>query len=492
MQSENTAVCPESTIDSAPQNARRGFLKKAALIAGGVAIGSTLLGGKMLSKSSAQSNGSSVKLFECCPSCVAIEGHTCTGVAVEAFANGTSGTGLWATSSCGPAVVGESVSGCGVRAGSNTGVAVNAVGGTVGVESASCKIGVLAKSSIFAPCAIPLVARGTACQNNDLQQWRNCSCTPLSVVDKSGHFGIGTAAPSSSLEVNGTTFLTQSSSSSPTLCVNNLGGGPGVSVGVIGSGTAIRGLAPSTGVGIFGCGGTGVKGNSASGIGIVGHSCSTIGVNGSSSRAQGVFGQSFSGTGAGVAGIATCGTGGTGVFGEGSGFGVQAQGSAASSIPLVALGVATQTNNLQQWEKGPACKPTVLSVVNKNGWLGLGAKVASTTLHVNGSVSAKAALVSANYKMKASDFAVLASASATAGITITLPPAKTSVGMIVFIKKVDANNGKAVTVTVAGTDTIEGNPSFALNKQYDSVQLISNGKSEWFILVGSRCGAFIS
>jgi len=202
----------------------------------------------------------------------------------------------------------------------------------------------------------------------------------------------------------------------------------------------------------------------------------------------GVLGQSLCsncilspGCGTGVKGTSGSGIGvlGEAIFG---GTGLEGLAGSAFAIPIVAKGAASQSANLQQWEKSCGAP---LSVVNKSGWLGIGAKSAPTTLRVNGSMSAKTVAVSANYAMKASDFAVLASGT----ITLTLPKAKIASGMIVFIKNTSTGT---VTVGVSGTDTIEGFSSKLLKKQFDSLQLISNGTNEWFILGNSICAAFTS
>jgi len=174
-----------------------------------------------------------------------------------------------------------------------------------------------------------------------------------------------------------------------------------------------------------------------------------------------------------------------GVFASGSNIGIFAVASQPTGVALVVCSPFSTGANLQQWEIG--CVPK--SVVNKCGWLGLGATSAPTTLTVGGSVSAKTVAVTSNYKMGASDFAVLASGA----IKITLPPASTASGMIVFIKNVSTS-----TVTVdpfksdAETDTIEGASSKKLKKQYDSLQLISNGSNEWLVLGNSICSKFTS
>ena len=95
--------------------------------------------------------------------------------------------------------------------------------------------------------------------------------------------------------------------------------------------------------------------------------------------------------------------------------------------------------------------------------------------------------------MTTTDFAILASAS-SAAFTVTLPAADTPGacnGMIVFIKKTDSSTN-AVTIAAASGDSIEGNASMVLGKQYDALQLISNGVHEWFVLGSAKCGAFVS
>lgn len=70
-------------------------------------------------------------------------------------------------------------------------------------------------------------------------------------------------------------------------------------------------------------------------------------------------------------------------------------------------------------------------------------------------------------------------ADATAGaFTITLPPALPYSGRRVFVKKIDAS-GNAVTVSRAGTDTIEGSNTVSLAAQWNSQEFISNGNTMW-------------
>ncbi len=223
---------------------------------------------------------------------------------------------------------------------------------------------------------------------------------------------------------------------------------------------------------------------------MTGHSCGGIGVLGVSCCATFVC-SSCSVTipaGPGVSGISTCGPG---VQGKSYSVGVQGIAGAATAVPLVARGAASQSANLQQWENGAG---GALSVVNKCGWLSLGATTAPTTLYVNGSLSARKIAVTSAYTMdpkgKPPDFAVFASAS-SAAFTVTLPAAAVADGRIVLIKKTDSS-ANLVTVAAASGDTIEGKPTKVLSKQYDSLELISNGGHEWYLVGNSIGDAFVS
>jgi len=77
---------------------------------------------------------------------------------------------------------------------------------------------------------------------------------------------------------------------------------------------------------------------------------------------------------------------------------------------------------------------------------------------------------------------------------VTLPPAKTAFGMMVFIKRADTtfNSSNAVKVAPNGTDKIENLSSITLKKQFDSLELISDGSGVWYIFDSSKCSLFIS
>jgi hypothetical protein len=75
---------------------------------------------------------------------------------------------------------------------------------------------------------------------------------------------------------------------------------------------------------------------------------------------------------------------------------------------------------------------------------------------------------------------------------VTLPPAATESGMIVFVKKVDST-ANAVHVTTSGSDKIENKTlPVALAKPLDSLELISDGSGNWYVFDSSECNAFVN
>ena len=117
-------------------------------------------------------------------------------------------------------------------------------------------------------------------------------------------------------------------------------------------------------------------------------------------------------------------------------------------------------------------------VMTNTGMLGVGTATPQTTLQVNGGVSVAVKTVTSAYTMLTSDFGILANASAGA-FTVTLPAASNT-GMLVFIKKIDTSTN-VVTVSRAGTDTIEGATAEKLATKNKSFTLIAGGSGVWYI-----------
>jgi hypothetical protein len=473
----NNAVCPESTIESAN---RRTFIRKAAIVTAAAAVGGTLLAKNVAPQSSAYSPGD----FSCVKVCGAIQFDRCNNC------NGNPdqflGSLIFGCDCC-TAVIGSQRRNCTV---------------TIGLHS-------------FPP--------GKNIYGLDFYT----KYTKRMSITNSGSVGIGTCQPTSTLCVVGT--ITGS-------------GGPGVqgksstSNGVFGCSTAsgqsgVYGVGVTQGVTGFSADGYGVRGCSTNSIGVVGQG-KCAGVEGSSGNGNGVFGCSTAlcrsgvygqGVTWGVAGRSTSGLGvwgaspcNTGVAGTGKLVGVRGISTASGGIPIVAQGAFCQTAPLQEWQN---CAGTALSVVNKCGdfgirttnpqrvlcvngkghfncGLGLGTQTINTTFALNGSMAARTRIVTKSYSMSTAEYAVIA--NSTSPITITLPAADTagsfgsclSGGMIVFIK--NANTGAVTVKPRSTTDTIEKKTSIVLKKQYDSLQLISNGTNEWLLVGNSVCGAFES
>jgi hypothetical protein len=377
--------------------------------------------------------------------------------------------------------------------------------------------------------SVPLVARGAKCQTGDLQQWQNSGATPLTVINKCGHLGIGTSNPCTPLSVVASSspssqFMNNATSGDRTASFRFLTGdgqewGTGVAGACnvhgipdgdfywynYGSNAARAVISPSGNVGI----GTVTPNSTLCVKGTISAvSCATT-IFGASDHGTGVLGQSYNGSaGIGVWGLATCGTGGTGVFGEGSEVGIQGTASGPKAIPIVARGAPKQKANLQQWEK--ACTKSPLSVVNSKGYFGIGTANPTTALDVVGCATISGALkvgtfalgslsisiktVTTCYPMAPSDFAILANMSSSC-LAVTLPSANQA-GRMLYIKNISQSNN--VDIKVAGCDEIEAagnfykkcNPLTLVPQVYEDLVLVANGTSPgiWYNFGGSFSG----
>lgn len=101
-----------------------------------------------------------------------------------------------------------------------------------------------------------------------------------------------------------------------------------------------------------------------------------------------------------------------------------------------------------------------------------------TNVTING-LSTALTTQSANYTATLFDSTVLGNAS-TSNITITLPTAVGATGKIYTVKKIDSS-ANVVTVGTTSSQTIDSFTTEALARQFDAIQVQSNG-SNWFII----------
>ena len=318
-------------------------------------------------------------------SCTALYAISGSGTGVFGAAGGYGiwgcsgpGTGVNATSYCGNGVRAYAVSGVGIFA-TGEGLSQPAPPGHVGVWAAACsgiavlgqsKAGIGVEAFAGGSGAIPLVAKGAACQSSPLQEWQNSSGCTLAAIAPSGRLCFGKSNGDKIYLVNG--------------CYNKFGFGIGYSQLEIYHGSR--------------------------------YSCNHTSFGNSNGT---TFTEFMRLTNQGDLGIGTTAPSAK----------LNAVSSGASCIPIIAQGASGQSANLQQW-RNSSCTP--LSVVNKCGWFGIGTCSPATTLQVKGSIGAKVATPSCStYCVADNCFAVLVNATAAAK-TVNLP--KAIQGMILYIK----------------------------------------------------------
>jgi hypothetical protein len=115
--------------------------------------------------------------------------------------------------------------------------------------------------------------------------------------------------------------------------------------------------------------------------------------------------------------------------------------------------------------------------------LGIGAT--GKTLRVTGGLPAwedatfATSTKTSSYTITGTDVVVFANA-ASGAVTITLPTASANAGYRFYVKRTDSS-GNSCSVVRSGSDTIDGQTSVALDTQYMSLTLVSDG-SGWYII----------
>jgi hypothetical protein len=182
---------------------RRGFLRKIVGLAASAGIVGLLL--DRLSDKSV-------------PQPVQADGGTSGGALIIDASGPGSNTGTGTTqlnSSGSPALIAANTGSGAALEGSctaGTGVLGTTTIGTGVQGTASAATGVALGGFAGDPGAIPIVAQGSSSQNANLQEWRGSTGSALSVVDKNGNFGVGTASPGGVLDVEAGNRLDATSS----------------------------------------------------------------------------------------------------------------------------------------------------------------------------------------------------------------------------------------------------------------------------------------
>jgi hypothetical protein len=103
----------------------------------------------------------------------------------------------------------------------------------------------------------------------------------------------------------------------------------------------------------------------------------------------------------------------------------------------------------------------------------------SGTITFNGALSLPTTSKSANYTATSSDYSIFCTGGSS-GIIITLPASASNSGRIYVIKKVDSGLGK-ITIDGNASETIDGELTWVLTLQFESITIQSNG-SNWYII----------
>jgi hypothetical protein len=112
----------------------------------------------------------------------------------------------------------------------------------------------------------------------------------------------------------------------------------------------------------------------------------------------------------------------------------------------------------------------------------LGALTLSGPVVLGSSLQWNRVAKTAAYTMVATDMAVDADGTGGA-FTVTLPAANLS-GQVVHVMKTDSS-ANAITISRAGTDTINGASTVSLAAQYNSRTLLSDGAGHWYVIAST-------
>lgn len=115
----------------------------------------------------------------------------------------------------------------------------------------------------------------------------------------------------------------------------------------------------------------------------------------------------------------------------------------------------------------------------------LAAGASGKTLRINGGLPAwsdatlATSTKTSNYTITGTDVVIFANAT-SGNVTITLPTASANSGYRFYVKRIDSS-ANTCQIARSGSDTIDGQTGVALDAQYTSLTVISDG-SAWYII----------
>jgi len=163
--------------------------------------------------------------------------------------------------------------------------------------------------------------------------------------------------------------------------------------------------------------------------------------------------------------------------------------SASDKVKLEAILAGLDAGTVQGqtliWDGTDTWTPTSdLFVDEANNRVGINTVTPHSTLHAEGSVAHELVTVTASYDLTVGDNQHVKTIimNNAAAATIALPSAVGISGREYRVKKVSATGGgRTVTIDPNGAETIDGDATFDLVSQYESVTFVSDGANWWIV-----------
>ncbi|MGO4289497.1 hypothetical protein [Chitinophaga sp. RAB17] len=123
--------------------------------------------------------------------------------------------------------------------------------------------------------------------------------------------------------------------------------------------------------------------------------------------------------------------------------------------------------------------------ITATGNVGIATNAPTSTLQVNGSVAKTIKIITSNTTLTDADYTVLADASSSTNISVTLPDATTCVGRIYNIKLLGTGTSGGMTIKPATGQKLDNATTFVSNVAYLGVTIQAAG-GNWYIISKSQ------